>query len=72
MREHYPIGGRVRIYGVDAEVISHPFPSKYGASVMLREPDDPTTICEAAVNPLTYASRERRFPNLKMGLDIIN
>jgi hypothetical protein len=46
-KPHEPL----RFYGFEVEVISYPFPSRYGASVNVRLRDDPTTMVEAAINP---------------------
>lgn len=41
----------LRFYGHVAEIISYPCPSKgHGATIMVRVPDDPTTMVEAAIN----------------------
>jgi hypothetical protein len=51
----YEPGKTVSFYGFTAEIISYPYPSeKYGASINVREPGNPDTVVEAAMNPSVF------------------
>ncbi len=56
----YRPGQRVRFYAFEAEIASDPFPSRYGASVRVRDPRDPAMVVEAGIDHGVLELLERK------------